>query len=185
MICIHEKGIASEIALEPTKVGAGVVNEELMAINPIGKIPTLTDGNEAVFDSLVIVDYLDHLFPDLPMIPTKYPDRLSALRLNAIADGLLVSGVLAKQQAALSPEKQWDVFRDANWAKTVACVNSLETYLDQQAHFGVGQAAVGAALGWLDARAKEFDWRAGCPTLASWFERASERPSFDQTKPVV
>lgn len=185
MICIHEKGIGSEITLEPTKVGAGVINEDLMTVNPIGKIPTLTDGEDSVFDSLVIIDYLDHLYPDQPMIPVAHPERLRALRLNAIGDGLLVSGVLAKQQASLPQEKQWDTFRDANWAKAVACAKSLETYFDPDAPFGIGHAAAGAALGWLDARGPEYDWRADCPRLATWFEKASTYPSFDLTKPVT
>lgn len=185
MICAHEKGIAQEIALEPTKVGATVVNDELMALNPIGKIPTLTDDDAAVYDSLVIIDYLDHVFPDRPMIPARHPERLQALRLNATADGLLVAGVLSKQQEALPEQTQWTAFRDANWAKTVACVRSLERQIDPAAAFTIGAAAAGAALGWLDARAPDFDWRADCPRLADWFEAASRRDSFAQTTPAV
>ena len=185
MICLHEKDIADTVELEPTKVGAGVVNEELMALNPIGKIPTMTDNDEAIFDSLVIIDYLDHLHPDRPMIPAAHPERLHALRLNAIADRLLVSGVLAKRQASLPQEKQWDSFRDSNWAKAVACAKALDTYHDPAAEFGIGHAAAGAALGWLDVRGTDYDWRADCPRLAVWFAEASARPSFEQTKPVV
>lgn len=185
MICAYEKGIAEKIELEATKVGAVVVNEDLMAINPIGKIPTLTDGNEVVFDSLVIIDYLDHLFPEKPMIPTTYPNRLSALRLNATADGLLVAGVLAKGQAALPAEQQWTEFRDANWAKVESCVASLDRQLDPEAPFQIGHAATAAALGWMDVRASDYDWRAQCPGLAAWFAKASERPSLELTKPVV
>ena len=186
MICVHEKDIAEEIEIVPTKVGATVVNEELMALNPIGKIPTLiTEGGEAIYDSLVIIDHLDHVFPDKPMIPTEPPARLQALRQSATADGLIVAGVLAKGQMARPDEQQWAEFRDANWAKAQSCAPALANDLRPNAAFDIGHAATAAALGWLDARAPEIDWRASNAELATWFENASTRPSLELTRPGI
>lgn len=186
MICVHEKGIADQIEIVPTKVGAGVINDDLMTINPIGKIPTLVGADgQGVYDSLVIIDYLDQIFPERPMIPAAGPDRTAALRVNAIADGLLVAGVLAKGEAARPAERQWPEWKAAQWAKVVACIKALETHIETDKPINIGHAAAAAALGWLDVRAPEENWRESSPRLAGWFAEASGRPSLQSTMPKV
>lgn len=186
MICAHEKGIVEQFEIVPTKVGAGIVNQDLLAINPVGKIPTLvTDDSEAVYDSLVIIDYLDQVSPERLMIPAAGAARTAALRVNAIADGLLVAGVLAKGEAARPAERQWPEWQNAQWAKVIACIAALDRSLPIDQPIDIGHAATAAALGWLDVRAPDENWRERHPRLAAWFAEASQRPSLDLTKPKV
>lgn len=183
MICIHEKGLADQIALVPTKVGAGVVNEELMEINPTGKIPTLVTGDgRALFDSLVIIDYLDQIESANTLIPATGSERSEALRIAAIADGLLVAGVLAKNEMTRPEAHQWAEWRTAQWAKVVACIAALDEAVEDDV-FNIGSAAAVAALVWLDMRAPEEDWRGRHPRLAAWFETMSTRPSVQAVLP--
>lgn len=186
MICAHEKGMVDQLEIVPTKVGAGIVNQDLMVINPIGKIPTLVTGDgDALFDSLVIIDYLDQISPERLMIPSSGSERTAALRINAIADGLLVAGVLSKGEAARPAERQWPEWLEAQWAKVVACIAALDEALPVDQPINIGHSATAAALGWLDVRAPDEGWRDRHPRLAAWFAEASERPSLDLTKPKV
>lgn len=187
MVAAHEKGLAGEIELVPTAVAQGRINEELLALNPIGKIPTLIiEDGESVYDSLVIVDYLDQLRPAPLLIPAEGAARRHALTMNAAADGLLVAGVLARGEAARPQERQWPELIAAQWAKVVACVAALEKAVTADPEvLSVGTVAAACALGWLDVRAPEEQWRARHPALATWFTGFAARPSMQATRPVL
>ena len=187
MVAAAEKGLTSSIEIVPTAVGQGKINAELMALNPTGKIPTLlTDDGESLYDSLVIIDYLDELQPSPLLIPKSGVERRRALRLNAAADGLLLAGGLAKIESGRAPEKQWPEFQTAQWAKVLKCLEVLDHDIkSDETRLTIGEIAAGCALGWLDARAPEEDWRARHPGLAAWFATFGARPSMTSTKPVV
>jgi glutathione S-transferase len=181
-----EKGIESRIEIVPTAVGQAKTNLELMEHNPIGKVPTLvTDEGQAIFDSVVIIDYLDGLQPQPRLIPESGEARLRALRLNAIADGLLVAGVLAKTEAARPPERQWPEMHAAQWAKVQKCLAALEIELgDAAAAVTVGEIAAGCAVNWMVYRAPEENWRANHPRLSKWFDDFARRDSMVRTNPI-
>ncbi|UFN47673.1 glutathione S-transferase family protein [Roseomonas sp. OT10] len=187
MVAAAEKGLTGDIELVPTRVAQGVVNAELLTLNPTGKIPTLiTDSGESVYDSLVIVDYLDQLRPSPRLIPLDGTERRRALTLNAAADGLIIAGVLAKGEAARPEERRWPEWITAQWAKVQACLAALEAGLPPQGDaLTVGEIAAGCALGWLDVRAPEEAWRGRHPGLAAWFDAFAARPSMQSTKPSL
>jgi len=185
MIAAYEKGLADQIEIVSAAVGQGKVNYDLMALNPTGKIPTLiSDDGDAIFDSLVICDYLDGLAALPRMVPRDAAERTQALRLNAVADGLLVAGVLGKIEQARPAEKQWPEFMDAQFAKVRKCIEAIDNSVAQQGdRIDIGTVAVVCALGWLDARAPEFGWRSEHPRLAEWYAAWSERDSARRTAP--
>jgi glutathione S-transferase len=185
MIAAIEKGLEGQIEIVPTAVGAGKINRELMNLNPTGKIPTLVlEDGSPVYDSLVICDYLDTLAESPRLIPAEGRARLTTLRLNAIADGLLVAGVLAKGEQSRPAERQWPEWLEAQLAKTRQCVVALDKAIPEAGRaIDVGTIAAICALGWLDFRAPEIAWRADHPALAAWFDEQAKRDSVARTRP--
>ncbi len=186
VVAIAEKNLTSKVEFVPTEVGHSKINTDLMQINPIGKIPALvTDEGENVFDSSAIIDYLDELQPQPRLIPPRGAARLRALRLNAVADGLLIAGVLAKAEMSRPTERQWPEWIKQQWAKVGECLEFLEAELvAHEADLTIGEIAAGCALGWLDVRAPEEKWRGKHPDLAQWFAIFGERPSMAGSRPA-
>ncbi|PZQ48186.1 MAG: glutathione S-transferase [Rhodovulum sulfidophilum] len=184
MICVHEKGLPVEI--EPAAVGQGKINAELLRLNPSGKIPTLVlDDGAAVFDSLVICDYLDELEASPRVIPATHPERRAALTLNATADALVTAGVLATIERGKAAEKRWPDYEAAQWAKVDHCLAALEAALPRRGEvFDIGAIAAVCALGWMDARAGQRDWRGTHPQLAKWADARNARASVAATRPL-
>lgn len=187
MISAIEVGLDDKIELLPTAVGQGKTNDDLIELNPTGKIPTLiADDGEAIFDSLVIIDYFDSISGKPHLIPSDATARRKALRLNTIADGILIAGVLAKVEGTRAAEKQWPEWTSAQWNKVVHCIDALEKDIGSaDAGVTIGDIGPAAALGWLDVRAPEEKWRDKHPRLAKWFEAFSERESFKRTVPTT
>jgi glutathione S-transferase len=187
MVAAAEKGLTSEIEVVPTAVGQGKINQDLLQLNPTGKIPTLvTDDGVSIYDSTVIIDYFDEIRATPRLIPADGAARHRALTLNAAADGLLIAGVLAKGEAGRPVERQWPEMITAQWAKVQACLGALEAGLPAEADsLTIGEIATGCALGWLEVRAPEEAWRERHPRLAAWYDAFATRPSMVATRPVV
>jgi glutathione S-transferase len=185
MICIIEKGLEGRVDVVPTVVGQGKINDELLRINPTGKIPTLiTDGGEAIYDSLVICDHLDGIVAEPRFLPQPAPERTAALTMNAAADGLLVAGVLAMLERGKPVERQWPEFEAAQWAKVRQCLAVLDSQRARRsAAFDIGTVGALCALGWLDARAPHVAWRSEHPALAAWNDTLALRDSLARTAP--
>jgi glutathione S-transferase len=185
MVAASEKNLGSRIEIVPTAVGQGKINRDLLKLNPIGKIPTLvTETGEAIYDSLVIIEYFDQIAPLPRLIPADGTERLRALRLNAIADGLLIAGVLAKSEAARPAERQWPEVIEAQWAKVQACLAALDGALKPaETRLTIAEIAAGCALGWLEFRAPEEAWRVRHPGLAAWYDAFAARPSMTASRP--
>jgi glutathione S-transferase len=185
MICIIEKGLESRVEVVPTVVGQGKINEELLRVNPTGKVPTLiADSGEALYDSLVICDYLDSVAAHPRFLPELAAERSAALTMNAAADGLLVAGVLAMLERGKPAERQWPEFEAAQWAKVRHCVAGLDVCHGRRgAAFDIGTVGALCALGWLDARAAHVDWRVTHPALAAWADKQASRESLVRTAP--
>ncbi len=162
-------------------------SEEILTTdNPLSKIPTLlTDDGQVLFDSRVICEYLDSLHSGNKLIPESGEARWPVLRLQALADGILDSGILRLMEGKRSPEQQsadWDHMQKNAIERGLDYLESgLSEWKDK---FDIGVISVACALGWLDFRFPVEDWRKNRPQLKSWFESISQRPSLAETLPA-
>ncbi|MDY0308701.1 MAG: glutathione S-transferase N-terminal domain-containing protein [Castellaniella sp.] len=185
-IVLAEKKLDYELILDdPWGPGARAAEH-----NPLGKVPCLImDESGALFDSRVIVEYLDTLSPVGRLIPPPGRERIEVKRWEAVADGVMDAAAAAFLETHRRPESQ----RNPDWIarqhqKVHAGLDYMEQLLGEQSYcMGVNlclaDIAVGAALGYLDLRFPGLDWRAGHPHLARLAEKLDTRPSFTTTRP--
>jgi glutathione S-transferase len=154
------------------------------SVNPLARIPVLeTDDGIVLFDSPVICDYLDSL-SSAPLCPRSGPQRFSALKRQAIGDGLLDNLVPLRGELLRPKEQQSPDFIN----RAYATVDRTLRVLDGDAGGGdrpnIGDIAIGCALAYLDFRFADHPWRDANPQLAAWFQTLSARPCFSETPPV-
>jgi glutathione S-transferase len=187
LVTLHELGRANSVELVTCAVSATAANPDVVAHNPIGKIPTLLlDDGSSLYDSTVICEYLAEQAGDRRLFPDA-PRRWRALRLNALADGLIIAGVLVRNEAGRPADKRFEPIAQAQLTKVHNCVARLGVEaptLERDAPT-IGELAVAGALGWLDVRMTEMNWRDGRPELAAWYECVAQRPSLQHTLPRV
>lgn len=179
---IHDKGLQQAI----TSVACNPFDEapELEAANPLGKVPTLIlDDGSPMYDSPVICAYLDTLTSDR-LITESGRERWNILRWEALCDGVLDATyniVMERRRDALEQSASWieqwnsQVIRSLDHAE--ASINTLP------AQISLAQLSLGAALGYLDFRLPDLDWRNQCPALAAWYDDFSEREAMQNTRP--
>lgn len=187
MIAAHELDLAGQITTIRTVVQMTKPNPDLLPDNPLGKIPTLVlDNGTALYDSLVISDYLDALAGGGRLIPTGGLERSIALTRHALGSGLLDTLVLWRNERDKPRDKQTQSWLAAFALKVHACLDHLEAQAPAlaAAPFGIGHIAVGCALSYLDFRFGDDDWRAGRPALAAWHDAFKQRPSVRATEIV-
>jgi glutathione S-transferase len=165
----------------------------IVAANPLGKVPCLVmEGGEAVFDSRVIVEYLDTLSPVGKLIPAQGRERAEVKTWEALADGLLDAAILARLEATWAGRTEQQ--RSAAWierqmGKINAALKAMSTGLAEKPHcsgihFSLSDVAVGCALGYLDLRFSEINWRESYANLAKLQEKLMKRASFVETLPA-
>ena len=158
--------------------------------NPLGKVPCLImeDGG-AMFDSRVIVEYLDTLTPVGKLIPGNGRERAEVKCWEALADGLLDAAVLMRLEKTLRPEaQQSQAWIDRQMVKVQNGLKAMSTGLGETPycagnHYTLADVSVGVALGWLSFRFPDMKWRDKYPNLARHFDKLSERQSFKDTVP--
>jgi glutathione S-transferase len=160
---------------------------ELVAINPLSKVPALQiSEGDVLYDSPVICEYLDGIGDGPRMIPPEGPERWTVLRRHALADGLMETTLALALEINRRPEYERSPQWIGRWCATMQrSVDALEAEIDS---FGperdMGHIAVGCALAYLDLRASaHIAWRNGAPKLAAWFATFEQRPSMQSTKP--
>ncbi|MFL5283535.1 MAG: glutathione S-transferase family protein [Rhodopila sp.] len=187
MIAIHEMGLQGRIRIVRTVVGGTTPHRELMTINPLGKIPTLElpDGT-AIYDSPVIIEYLDTLHQGPKLYPLPWPQRLTSLRRHALGQGMLDTALSLLAEGFRPSERQSEPHKELWRAKLIACVAALEEEAEALATsgFSIGHLAIGVALGYLDFRFGTLAWRDDHPKLAAWHETFNARPSVQANLPV-
>jgi glutathione S-transferase len=157
-------------------------------VTPLAKIPPLAlDDGTALFDSRVILEYLDQLADGRLLPPPGDPERWRALRIQATADGLLDAALLMRYEVALRPgELLWRDWVDGQGRKIRRALAALELEAaDLDAGAPLGAIAVASALGYLDFRFADLDWRAAAPGLAAFFAAYSARPEMAWTDPTA
>lgn len=173
-------GLSDRLRVAPTDTTDP--NDPVRAANPLGKIPTLEfESGLALFDSRVIIEYLDHLAGGGRIFPADPSERFAALRLQALADGLMDAALLQVYEVRLRPEER----RDAAWVENQAgkvsrALAALEA-APPSARIDVGSIAVACALGYLDLRFAG-RWRADHPALVEWLDAfRAQVPAYDAT----
>ncbi|QEL65597.1 glutathione S-transferase [Oryzomicrobium terrae] len=157
--------------------------------NPLGRIPVLVlDDQTPVFDSPVIVEYLDNVTPNNKLMPQPNRERMEVKRWEALADGLLDSAVAIRNESLRKAKEQnaeWIALHRSAIDRTLAFMAEElgEKAYCMGTHFGLADIAVGCALGYLDFRFAELDWRQTHPNLARLYEKLEQRPSFQETMP--
>lgn len=160
--------------------------------NPLGKVPCLVmEGAEALFDSRVIVEYLDTLSPVGKLIPPNGRERAEVKTWEALADGVLDAAVLARLEATWDGrdnEQRSQQWIDRQLAKVHASVKAMARGLGDKPycagiHLSLADIAVGCALGYLDFRFPQIAWRSEHPNLARLQDKLMLRPSFADTVP--
>ncbi|WP_119964285.1 glutathione S-transferase N-terminal domain-containing protein [Simplicispira lacusdiani] len=165
---------------------------KIAASNPLGKVPCLVmEGGEAVFDSRVIVEYLDTLSPVGKLIPSTGRERAEVKTWEALADGLLDAAILVRLENTFegrAPAQRSTAWIDRQLQKVDASLKAMAQGLGDKAfcsgiHLSLSDIAVGCALGWLEFRFPEIGWRAEHPNLARLMDKLALRPSFADTVP--
>ena len=154
--------------------------------NPLGLIPTLvTDDGFALFDSAVICEYLNDIAGDLPLFPPAGATRWSALRLQAMADGMMNAAVLRRKLALQTDGTQGSPLVARQSAAIARTLDALEQQQPLGSHVDIGLISVGCALGFLDLRFPDEPWREGRPELAGWFEAIAQQDCMRLTDPAA
>ena len=187
-IVLAEKKIEVDFVLENVLAPETTIGQT----NPLGKIPCLVmDDGSAVFDSRVIVEYVDTLSPVGKLIPADGRERAAVKTWEALADGLLDAGILTRYEATLRPaEQQSPAWVERQMSKIDAALKSMSIGLGESTHchnnqFSLADIAVGCALGYLDFRFPSLDWRAPYPNLEALYQGLMQRQSFKDTVPLA
>jgi glutathione S-transferase len=155
--------------------------------NPLGKIPALVlDDGLVLFDSRVILEYLDHLAGGGRLIPTAWPARVETLTLQAMADGVMDASILIVYEGRHRPaELHHQPWVDYQRGKVVRGLTAFAKQPADPARFDVGTITAACMLGYLDLR-KQVDWRPEFPTLVAWLDQfRAKHPEFDATAPTA
>ena len=179
-----ELGLAGRIELLEVTQSPVNPHRELRAHNPLGKIPALmTDTGETLYDSPVICEYLDALAGGDRLFPPPGPARWTALRRQALADGMADAVVLVRyEQIARPASLLWQDWIEGQFLKVRTALDALEKE-DLGGPLDIGTISVACALGYLDLRFPDERWRETHSRLAAWYAAACERPSLAATQP--
>jgi glutathione S-transferase len=184
-VALAEKKIECALVLESPWTPGNNVAE----FNPLGKIPVLVmEDGTTIYDSRVIVEYLDTMSPVSRLIPEPSRQRIAVKRWEALADGIcdaLAAIVLERKRPEQQQSSDWI---DRQQRKIGLGVLELARELDEKTWcsgegYSLADIATGCALGYLDLRQPELDWRAEHPNLARLAEKLAKRPSFAETTP--
>ena len=186
-IVMAEKKLDYQLELEDVWA-----SDRILKANPLGKVPCLVmEGGEAVFDSRVIVEYLDTLSPVGRLIPERGRERAEVRTWEALADGLLDAAILVRLEETWpgrTAEQRSQPWITRHLGKVSASLAAMSRGLGDKPwcsgiHFSLSDIAVGCALAYLDFRFNHIDWRSDHANLARLHDKLAPRPSFADTAP--
>ena len=185
-VVLLEKKIPFQLQVENPWQPDSVVT----GLNPLGKVPVLVlEDGESVFDSRVIVEYLDHVSPVGHLIPAEPKTRMAVRGVEALADGVTDAAVAVYLEKKRTPEQQsgdWLLMQEKTLFRGLTALS--EALGDKPWYLGnsmtLADIACGCMLGYLDLRFAEIDWRGAHPNLARLADKLATRPSFKDTLPV-
>ncbi|MCC6609649.1 MAG: glutathione S-transferase N-terminal domain-containing protein [Burkholderiales bacterium] len=158
-------------------------------LNPLGKVPVLVlEDGTPLYDSRVIVEFLDGVSPIAKLIPADHRDRIEIRRWEALADGVLDAGILARLEAQRPTGERSQGWIARQMATVERGLTAMDRELDSRAWcagsgFSLADIAVGCCLGWLEFRFPDLAWRARCANLVRHQDKVADRPAFADTVP--
>ncbi|HEX6016839.1 MAG TPA: glutathione S-transferase N-terminal domain-containing protein [Burkholderiaceae bacterium] len=167
-------------------------NDNMLKSNPLGKVPCLVvEGVEAIFDSRVIVEYVDTLSPLSRLIPAGGRERVEVRTWEALGDGLLDASIAARLEANWAPrgDARSQAWIDRNMSRVAAALKAMSRGLGEKPwcaglHMSLADIAVGCSLFYLDFRFPQIDWRGEYPNLSRLGDKLAARKSFIDTVPA-
>jgi glutathione S-transferase len=187
-IVLAEKKIDCDMEL----VDVAPVDNPVNRHNPLGKIPTLLlDDGTALYDSRVIVEFLDGKSPISRLIPDDLRDRVAVRRLEALADGVLDAGLLVRYESLRAENERSQAWTDKQLARMKRGMAQMASEVAERPwchgeRYSLADIALGCCLGWLGFRKPgDVDWHAQYPSLAKHYEKLMARPAFAETVPQV
>ena len=187
MVAAHELGLVERLTLVRSLAAMTKPNPEIMADNPLSKIPTLVlDDGRVLTESSVIVDYLDSVAGGGKLLAVQGLERWDALGRQALASGLLDVMILWRNERDKPAAQQTPAWLDAFGVKFQATLNHFEATAPLLAGkpFDVGHISLGCALSYADFRFPDRQWREGRPALTTWHASFAARPSAIATEAV-
>jgi len=188
-IAAAEKGLPFEAVIDvPWNEDAKTI-----ALNPLGKVPVwvMADGT-ALFDSRVIVEYIDGTSEENPLLPRAMKERILVRRWEAMADGVMDASLAIFSERRKRPEHlQYPEWSERQFGKIHRGLQALSDELGEREFYhgdrlSVAEIGVASALGYVGLRfAADFSWQETYPVLASLYERLMQRASFRETVPVL
>lgn len=182
--------LEKHVDLTLQEVVLGDPESPLKQHNPLAKVPTLilNDGDN-LYDSRVIVEYLDFHTPVARLIPQDHNARVSVRRWEALADGICDAAIAAMMESRRQPEQQLQTIIDKQIGKVMLGLEVMNLDITKKKWcvnetFSLADIALGCALGYLDFRFKHLNWQDKFPNLAKHYSLLVKRPSFKQTGPV-
>jgi len=185
LVFAHETGLASQIECVKTDVWAD--GSDIVEDNPLGKIPALITPDGTFIGSALCCEYLDSLHGGRRLIPAEAPERWRVLQQHALADGIIEAGVAYIVETIRRPQAfVYGGMQERQRAKILRTLDRIEVNAgDAGGAIDLASITLGCALGYLDFRLANFDWRGSHPILASWFAAFDERASMRATKPYL
>jgi len=178
-----EAGLGDRLKLET----ADQKSDAYHAKNPLARVPALeTEDGTVLFDSPVICEYLDSLnTTGTSLFPPAGPARWSALKRQAIGDGIMDWAVPLRQELIRPAGERSPEFMAKARANILRTLDVLEAEADQMSGVDIGALSIACALGYLDLRFADDKWRDKHPKLARWHQQIAQRPSLASTVPDV
>lgn len=181
-----ELGMSDQIERLACNPGPVARDGDIMQHNPLGQVPTLlTDDDDALFDSRVICEYLDHRDGRNLMFPAKPKERWRVLCDQSIGDGILDAAILVRYEEWLRPEKyRWSDWEGGQVDKIFTSIKAIENDVGALgSRVDIGTLTIAISLGYLDFRFDRLQWRKDYPLTAEWFREFSKRPSMVASMP--
>ena len=182
--------VAIEKHIELTLQKVELTDAIIKQYNPLGKVPVLVlDDDEALYDSRVIVEYLDHRTPVSKLVPNENSARISVIRWEALSDGICDAAVAAMIEGRKPAERQSQANIDKQMGKVADGLTKLNADIAKKKWcvnetFSLADIALGCMLGFVDLRYKHLNWQDHYPALAKHYNILIKRPSFKETMPV-
>ena len=190
IVSAHELGLGDRLETIPTRVAPNKPDLALLQYNPLGQLPTLVlDDGTTLYDSLVIIEYLDQMTGDAKIIPSAPEARIEELRLHALCNGFLdllvqwrIESMKDTKQIALI--NAFNLKSSMIWARLEQAVERVS-----QRPFGLSSITLAIAAEYADFRFPRLGWREKFPALSDWHQSIQSRPSlvssrfFDGLKP--